>query len=81
MVKIRLQRKGKRNSPFYRIVVADSRTARNGKALDNLGYYNPIVKPAEIKFDKEKLEKWVSVGAQMSETVKRITSEPKKAKK
>ncbi len=73
MVKIRLQRKGKKNRPFYRIIVADSRRARGGKALDNIGYYNPVVKPAEIKFDKEKLEKWIGVGAQMTETVKRIT--------
>lgn len=73
MVKIRLQRKGKKNKPFYRIVVADSRVARSGKVLDSLGYYNPLTNPVDIKFDKEKLEKWIGVGAQMSETVKRLT--------
>lgn len=72
MVKIRLQRKGKRNAPFYRIVATDSRRARNGKALDILGYYNPVVKPAAVKIDKEKLEKWLGVGAQVSDTVKRL---------
>jgi small subunit ribosomal protein S16 len=76
MVTIRLQRKGKRNRPFYRIVVAQSSRARNGKTLDSIGYYNPLVKPTEIKFDAEKLQKWVSVGAQMSDTVKRLTSAP-----
>lgn len=73
MVKIRLQRKGKKNQPFYRIVVMDSRRARNGATLDNIGFYNPIVKPAEIKFDQAKLDKWLNVGAQMTETVKRLT--------
>ena len=73
MVKIRLQRLGKKNKPFYRIVVADSRTARNGKALDTLGTYDPGIKPTHVTINKEKLQKWISVGAQMTETVKRIT--------
>jgi len=72
MVKIRLQRKGKKHMPFYRIVVADSRTARGGKSLDTLGHYNPLVKPAEVVINNEKLEKWIKVGAQMTTTVKRL---------
>lgn len=73
MVKIRLQRMGRKNQPFYRIVAADSKNARNGKILEIIGHYNPMVKPSDIKFDKALLEKWVKVGAQMTETVKRIT--------
>lgn len=73
MVKIRLQKTGKRNQPFYRIIVTDSRNPRNGKVLDTLGFYNPIVKPTVVKIDAEKLQKWVSVGAQMSPTVARLS--------
>ena len=69
-VKIRLKRMGAHKHPFYRVVVADSRTSRDGKCIDELGYYNPMVDPAEIKIDAEKANKWIANGAQPTETVK-----------
>jgi len=59
MLKIRLLRMGKKKRPFYRVVVADARSPRDGKYLDIVGTYNPLVDPAEVKIDKEKLDKWV----------------------
>ncbi len=70
MVKIRLTRKGDKKSPFYRIVVADSRAPRDGAFIDIVGTYNPLVDPAEIKIDAEKAKHWLSVGARPSDTVK-----------
>ena len=70
MVKVRLQRGGRKGRPFYRIIAADSRRARDGKALEFLGFYNPLSK--ELKFDREKLNNWISKGAQLTETVKRL---------
>ncbi|ABY94930.1 ribosomal protein S16 [Thermoanaerobacter mathranii subsp. mathranii str. A3] len=71
-VRIRLKRFGAKKRPFYRIVVADSRSPRDGRFIDEIGYYNPIAQPAEIKIDVEKAKKWLSVGAQPSDTVKSL---------
>ncbi len=70
MVKIRLKRVGAKKAPFYHIVVADSRTSRDGKVIEQLGIYNPMADPAEIKIDKEKVEKWIKNGAKPTDTVK-----------
>ena len=72
MVKIRLQRQGKKKAPFYHIVVADSRSPRDGKIIEQLGTYNPMVEPSEIKIDKEKVEKWIKNGARPTDTVKAL---------
>ncbi|WP_066873335.1 30S ribosomal protein S16 [Clostridium mediterraneense] len=72
-VKIRLRRMGAHKAPFYRVVVADSRAPRDGKFIEEIGYYNPIAKPqAEVKIDAEKAEKWLSNGAQPTDVVKRL---------
>jgi small subunit ribosomal protein S16 len=71
-VKIRLKRLGAKKAPFYRVVVADSRAPRDGKFIEEIGYYNPITEPAEIKIDAEKAKKWLSTGAQPSDTVKSL---------
>lgn len=73
-VKIRLKRMGAKKAPFYRIVVADSRSPRDGKIIENLGYYNPLVNPAEIKVDEDKALKWLSTGAIPTDTVKNLLS-------
>ncbi len=62
-VRIRLKRMGAKKRPFYRLVVADSRAARDGRFIDTLGYYNPITDPAEIKIDTEKAKSWLEKGA------------------
>lgn len=72
MVKIRLRRMGAKKSPFYRVVVADSRYPRDGRFIEEIGYYNPMVEPAEVKVDAEKAKKWISNGAQMTDTVKSL---------
>ncbi|MFZ5352593.1 MAG: 30S ribosomal protein S16 [Bacillota bacterium] len=71
-VKIRLRRMGAKKAPFYRVVVADSRSPRDGKFIEEIGYYNPITEPAEIKIDAEKAQKWLKDGAQPSDTVKSL---------
>ncbi|MHB1315257.1 MAG: 30S ribosomal protein S16 [Christensenellales bacterium] len=71
-VKIRLKRMGAKKSPFYRIVVADSRSPRDGKFMDEIGYYNPVVEPVVLKVDSEKAKYWLSNGAQPSETVRSL---------
>ena len=71
-VKIRLRRMGAKKAPFYRIIVADSRSPRDGKFIEEVGYYNPMTNPAEIKVDAEKVQKWLDSGAQPTETVKSI---------
>ena len=63
---------GAHKKPFYRVVVADSRTARNGRFIEELGYYDPLKNPAEIKIDVEKAEKWLSEGAQPTDTVREL---------
>ncbi len=72
MVKIRLRRMGKRKAPFYRIVVADSRYPRDGRFIDEVGYYDPMKEPVDIKIDAEKVNKWLATGAQPTETVKSL---------
>jgi small subunit ribosomal protein S16 len=71
-VKIRLRRMGAHKAPFYRIVVADSRSPRDGRFIEEIGYYNPLEEPAVIKVDEEKAVKWVKNGAQPSDIVKRL---------
>ena len=71
-VKMRLRRMGAKKAPFYRVVVADERAPRDGKFIDEIGYYNPLTEPAEIKFNVEKAEKWLNNGAQPTETVKSL---------
>ncbi len=71
-VKIRLRRMGAKKAPFYRVVVADSRYPRDGRFIEEIGYYNPMTNPAEIKIDAEKAEQWLKNGAQPTETVKAL---------
>jgi small subunit ribosomal protein S16 len=71
-VKIRLKRMGAKKAPFYRVVVTDSRSPRDGKFIEEIGYYNPITEPVEIKIDAEKAKKWLSTGAQPSDTVRKL---------
>ncbi|MBO5715715.1 MAG: 30S ribosomal protein S16 [Clostridia bacterium] len=71
-VKIRLRRMGQKKAPFYRVVVADSRYPRDGRFIEEIGYYNPITEPAEIKIDAEKAKKWIANGAQPTDTVKSL---------
>lgn len=63
---------GAKKAPFYRLVVADSRSPRDGKFIEEIGYYNPITNPADVKIDSEKAKKWLSNGAQPSDTVKSL---------
>ncbi len=72
MVKIRLTRMGAHKHPFYRVVVADQRFSRDGRFIEELGYYNPMTEPKEFKVDAEKAQKWLATGAQPSETVKKL---------
>ncbi len=69
-VKIRLRRMGAKKAPFYRVVVADSRYPRDGRFIEEIGTYNPLTEPAEIKIDAEKANKWIANGAQPTDTVK-----------
>ncbi len=71
-VKIRLRRIGAKKDPFYRIVVADSRYPRDGRFIEELGYYDPTVEPSVLKVDGEKVKKWISTGAQPTDTVKAL---------
>lgn len=71
-VKIRLRRMGAKKSPFYRIVVADSRYPRDGRFIEEIGYFNPLKEPAEIKIDAEKVKTWIKNGAQPTDTVKAL---------
>lgn len=71
-VKIRLKRMGAHKKPFYRVVVADSRSPRDGKFIEEIGYYNPLTNPADIKINGEKAQTWISKGAQPTETVKSL---------
>jgi len=72
MVKIRLRRIGAKKSPFYRIVVADSRAPRDGRFIEEIGTYNPLTEPAEIRIDSERAQYWVKSGAQPTDTVKSL---------
>ncbi len=70
--KIRLKRMGAKKKPFYRIVVADSRAPRDGRFIEEIGYYNPNTNPADINVDAEKAQKWLATGAQPSDTVRSL---------
>ena len=71
-VKMRLRRMGAKKAPFYRVVVADERSPRDGKFIDEIGYYNPLTEPADVKINAEKAEMWLKNGAQPTETVKSL---------
>ncbi|MCI1290710.1 MAG: 30S ribosomal protein S16 [Lactobacillus sp.] len=73
-VKIRMRRMGAKKNPFYRIVVADSRMPRDGRFIEQVGYYNPTTKPKELKLDEDKIYDWLKKGAQPSETVRSLLS-------
>jgi len=70
MVKIRMKRMGMKKKPFYRIVVADERASRDGRFIDEIGYYNPVSNPVELKIDNEKAQQWIKNGAQPTDTVR-----------
>ncbi len=72
MVKIRLRRLGAKKAPFYRIVVADSRYPRDGRFIEEIGTYNPLTNPADIKIDSERAQQWIKNGAQPTDTVRDI---------
>ena len=72
MVKIRLKRMGMKKKPFYRVVVADERASRDGRFIDELGYYNPVSNPVELKIDAEKAQLWIKNGAQPTDTVRAL---------
>ena len=72
MVKIRLKRMGANKKPFYRVVVADSRSPRDGRFIEEIGYYNPLVEPPVININEEKASKWLSTGAQPTDTVRAL---------
>ncbi len=76
-VKIRLRRMGAKKSPFYRVVVADSRFPRNGRFIEEIGTYNPMVEPADIKIDADKAKEWIANGAQPTESVKSLLKRSK----
>ena len=71
-VKMRLRRMGQKKAPFYRVVVADSRSPRDGKFIEEVGYYNPNVDPSVIKFDEEAAKKWLATGSHPTETVSKL---------
>ena len=71
-VKMRLKRMGKKRNPIYRIVVADARSPRDGRFIEEIGYYNPVSEPKVVKIDNEKAAKWLSTGAQPTETVRTL---------
>ncbi|GGE16525.1 30S ribosomal protein S16 [Marinithermofilum abyssi] len=71
-VKIRLKRMGAKKAPFYRVVVADSRAPRDGRFIEEIGYYNPLTQPAQVKIDEDKALKWLNTGAQPSDTVRNL---------
>lgn len=73
-VKIRLKRMGSKRNPFYRVVVADARAPRDGRIIEQIGTYNPVVKPAEVKLDEEKALDWMTKGAKPSDTVRNLFS-------
>ena len=73
-VKIRLKRMGAKKAPFYRIVVADARSPRDGKFIESIGYYDPVTTPANVKIDEEKAIAWMGNGAQPTDTVKNLFS-------
>ena len=73
-VKIRMRRMGAKRKPFYRIVVADSRAPRDGRFIEEVGYYNPVSQPKELRLDEDKIFEWLKKGAQPSDTVRSFLS-------
>ncbi|SDJ72912.1 30S ribosomal protein S16 [Sediminibacillus albus] len=73
-VKIRLKRMGSKRNPFYRVVVADSRSPRDGRLIEQIGTYNPVANPIEVKLDEEKALDWMAKGAKPSDTVRNLFS-------
>lgn len=71
-VKMRLKRMGQKKAPFYRVVVADSRSPRDGRFIEEVGYYDPNQNPSVVKIDEEKAKKWLATGAQPTETVAKL---------
>ena len=71
-VKIRLKRIGAKKSPFYRIIVADSRAARNGRFIEEIGYYNPLTEPKTVKIDNDRAQNWLNNGAKPTDSVNRL---------
>ena len=78
MVKIRLQREGKKKAPFYHIVVADSKSPRDGRIIEQIGTYDPMANPSKIVVDEEKLKDWMKKGAQPTDSVKELLTEKTK---
>ena len=78
MVKIRLKRVGKKKAPFYHVVVADSRSPRDGKIIEQIGTYDPMTSPSTINLDTEKVEAWIKKGAQPTDTVKALIAKATK---
>ena len=76
-VKLRLKRMGAKKRPFYRVVIADSRSPRDGRIVEQIGSYDPMTNPATIKLDKEKVEKWIKNGAKPTDTVKALIEKAK----
>ena len=70
MVKIRLKRMGMKKEPFYRIVITDSRNARDGRAIEEIGYYNPVSEPVQLKINEERAKYWLACGAQPTDTTR-----------
>lgn len=79
MVRIRLTRLGAKKRPFYRVIAADSRSPRDGRFLEQLGHYDPMKTPHEVKLDLDRVDHWLSVGAQPSDTVSRLIDQARKA--
>jgi small subunit ribosomal protein S16 len=79
MVRLRLTRRGTRKRPFYRIVAADSRKARDGRIIEQIGFFNPMVEPNELKLDLERVDYWIGTGAQPSDTVSNLIKRARKA--
>ena len=77
MVKIRLARGGTKKKPYYRVVVADQRCKRNGRYLEHIGFYNPMVTEKRFEIDKERVKHWLSVGAQPTDRVSRLMKQAK----
>ena len=77
MVKIRLQRQGKKKAPFYHIVVADSKSPRDGRIIEQIGTYDPMTEPSTIVLDKAKVDQWIKNGAKPTDTVKALIEKAK----
>ena len=72
MLSIRLTRRGAKKKPFYRIIVTETRSKRDGRFVENIGYYDPCRNPADVKIDRERVDYWIERGAQPSETVRSL---------